>query len=372
MDTLVTEHDMTQSAIEAAEAQLTETRENMTEIDEEIAEAINNYLNDKSPENRETWSAAEDKRDQAGKDEQATLDDIQSLRDKLEEISDTMTAIQEEIVANQPSIGDEISRYLSECARLREFVEERELEPFDSMRIEEDGLKALAYGFTEAQVLSGEAVNGLLASIGAAWDVDTREQAGLTDYDYMTFGGPEGSHRVSEYVLALIRADIPVYLYGPAGTGKSSGCRWAAEKLGLDYYEVNLAGSLASAVTGKHTMDGFIEAEFCKAYEFGGVMCLEELDMAHPQVIGAINNAIANGHYHNPTNGISIKRSPDFRLTANGNTLLTGATHEHNARVKLDGASLDRFRLGRVQVKRDDTLMAYIIQSHLDKAGITL
>ena len=65
MDTLTTEHDMTISAIEAAEATLTETRETMSEIDEEIAEAINNYLNDKTPENRETWSTAEDKRAQA-------------------------------------------------------------------------------------------------------------------------------------------------------------------------------------------------------------------------------------------------------------------------------------------------------------------
>lgn len=373
MDTLTTEHDMTLSAIEAAEATLTETRENMSEIDEEIAEAINNYLNDKTPENRETWSTAEDKRAQAEQTESALVEEIEhTLPDRLVEIDEEMTAIQEEITANTPGIEDEIKRYLSECARLRDFVEERDLEPFDSMRIEEDGLKALTQGFTETQVLSGEAVNGLLASIGAAWDVDTREQAGISDYDYMLFGGPEGSHRVSEYVLALIRSDIPVYLYGPAGTGKSSACRWAAEQMSLDYYEVNLAGSLASAVTGKHTMDGFIEAEFCKAYEFGGVMCLEELDMAHPQVVGAINNAIANGHYHNPTNGISIKRHEDFHVVANGNTLMTGATHEHNARVKLDGASLDRFRLGRVQVKRDDMLMSYIIQSHLTKAGITL
>jgi hypothetical protein len=174
---------------------------------------------------------------------------------------------------------------------------------------------------------------------------------------------PRFHHAVSEYVAALVQAGIPVWLHGPAGTGKSSAAKYAADKAGLDYYEVNLAGSMASAIKGKDRLKEFVESEFARAYEHGGVCCLEEFDAAHPTVATAVNNAIAGDCFHNDADGRSIPRHPDFRLIATANTLGTGATKEFNGRMKLDGATLDRFRMGRVFVGLDTELEFNILGS---------
>jgi|KBSMisStandDraft_5_1062788.scaffolds.fasta_scaffold89797_2 hypothetical protein len=170
-------------------------------------------------------------------------------------------------------------------------------------------------------------------------------------------------HAVSDYVAALVAANVPVWLHGPAGTGKSSAARYAADKAGLDYYEVNLAGAMASAIKGKDRLKEFVASEFARAYEFGGLICLEEFDAAHPTVATAINNAIAGDHFSNDADGRTIARHPDFRIVATANTLGTGATKEFNGRMKLDGATLDRFRMGRVYVGLDAELEAGIFAS---------
>ena len=258
---------------------------------------------------------------------------------------------------------NEIQRFLNTVKRLRQFVTERDnFDPFDSYRIAIDGVKALLKGQA--------AVDGLLASLTATWPEDTREQAGIGGYDYTKFGdAPDGVHAAAPYVLALMKANIPVWLHGAAGTGKSTTARYAAEALGLDYYEVNLSGSLPSALKGRDRLKEFVPAEFCKAYEFGGIICLEEFGFAMPQTAAVINNAIANGHFHNDASGTVIERHPDFRCIVTDNGLGTGATRDFQ-RNRLDGATLDRFRMGRVMVGRDEALEAHILTAMLAEAGI--
>lgn len=350
---------------QSAKANVEAQREAEGKALDEYVEARNEGTEDEFPLKEAYEKAMEDRKASEAKAEECA-DASKSMEEIITEIEGEITQIEERIRELTPGIEDEITRYIREVRRLREFLTDRpEIPAFDSMRVEIEGVKGIADGRV--------AVDGLLDSLTADWGEDTREQADITPYDFKAFGNaPQGSHAASEYVLGLIKANIPVWLHGPAGTGKSTAARYAAEALGLDYYEVNLAGALPSAVKGKDRLNEFIEAEFCKAYANGGVLCLEEFDMAHPQTAGAINNAIANGHFHNDANGIVIERHPEFRIVATANTLGIGATHEHNARVKLDGATLDRFRLGRVLIDRDDALCTNIVNTMLTERGIDL
>jgi hypothetical protein len=267
-----------------------------------------------------------------------------------------------------PTVSADAERFYSEVQRLRGFVRARDLESLDSMRVVIDGAKALK---------AGVPVEGLIGSLQASWQADTRAQAdryilrsedalkAADGFDYASHAPRPSrfSHAVSGYVAKLVAADIPVWLHGPAGTGKSSAAKHAAEVAGLDYYEVNLAGAMASAIKGKDRLKEFVESEFARAYEHGGVCVLEEFDAAHPTVATAVNNAIAGSEFHNDADGRSIKRHPDFRLVATANTLGTGATKEFNSRMKLDGATLDRFRMGRVYVGLDLELERAIFDS---------
>jgi hypothetical protein len=256
----------------------------------------------------------------------------------------------------QTGVSAAHERFWREISRIREAAAARNLECLDSMRIDIDGAKAINEGVP---------VEALLAAIGATWGADTRRQLGVPEFDYAGFAPRPSrfSHAVSEYVARLVAADVPVWLHGPAGTGKSSAAKHAAATAGLDYYEVNLAGAMASAVKGKDRLKEFIESEFTRAYEHGGVICLEEFDAAHPTVATAINNAIAGDEFHNDADGRCIARHPNFRVIVTANTLGTGATKEFNSRMKLDGATLDRFRMGRVFVGRDATLARAIFEA---------
>ena len=188
-----------------------------------------------------------------------------------------------------------MERYLRELERLRKFADERGFDSLESMRADIDGAKLVAAGLP---------VEGVLWSITATWSDDSRRQAGLKPFDYAAFKAPsDGSHAVSEYVATAVDAGVYLWLHGPAGTGKSSAARYAAERAGLPYHEVNLAGAMVSAIKGKDRLKEFIESEFTRAYRDGAVLCLEEFDAAHPTVATAVNNAIANGHFFNDADG---------------------------------------------------------------------
>jgi MoxR-like ATPase len=75
-----------------------------------------------------------------------------------------------------------------------------------------------------------------------------------------------------------------------------------------------------------------------------------------------LNNALAGDELYNSSNGTTIKRHPDFIPVATANTWGTGGSNrEYNAREKLDFATLDRWRMGRVFVDLDESVEDYIL-----------
>jgi hypothetical protein len=150
-------------------------------------------------------------------------------------------------------------------------------------------------------------------------------------------------HERFDTVLKLVNADIPVFLSGPAGTGKNVICKQVAKALGLEFY-------FSNAVTQEYKISGFIDAngkfhetQFYQAFTKGGVFMLDEMDASVPEVLVMLNAAIANRYFDFPTGRVEAHK--DFRLIAAGNTFGTGADIEYTGRYQLDAASLDRFAL---------------------------
>src|SRR4051812_33732676 len=147
----------------------------------------------------------------------------------------------------------------------------------------------------------------------------------------------------------MVGANVPVWLHGPAGTGKSSAAKYAADVAGLDYYEVNLSGAMTSAITGKDRLKEFVESEAMQAFEHGGLLCLEEFSAAHPSVGTALNTMLATAvgsTYSNAAAGRKYVRHPNFRVVVTDNSLGYGSAEFK--RSALDVATIDRFRAGRV------------------------
>lgn len=158
-------------------------------------------------------------------------------------------------------------------------------------------------------------------------------------------------HEEFETVLKLVEADVPVFLTGPAGSGKNHLCKMVADSLGLDFYFTN-------AVTSEYKITGFIDAngnfhetEFYKAFKNGGLFMLDEMDASIPEVLIILNAAIANRYFDFPTGKITAHEN--FRVISAGNTVGTGADSEYTGRIQLDGASLDRFALIEIDYSYD-------------------
>ena len=156
---------------------------------------------------------------------------------------------------------------------------------------------------------------------------------------------PGVQHEKFETVLKFVANNEPVYLTGPAGSGKNVICKQVAEALGLDFYFTN-------AVTQEYKLTGFTDAnghfhesQFYKAFVNGGVFMLDEMDASIPEVLIILNAAIANRYFDFPAPIGKVDAHENFRVIAAGNTLGHGADSNYVGRNTLDAASLDRFAM---------------------------
>lgn len=149
------------------------------------------------------------------------------------------------------------------------------------------------------------------------------------------------THEKFDTILQWVSMNEPVYIYGPAGTGKNVICKQVADALGLGFYFTN-------AVQQEYKLTGFVDAggkyhetQFYKAFKYGGLFFLDEMDGSIPEVLITLNGAIANGYFDFPVGRVDAHE--DFRVISAGNTVGTGADADYTGRYQLDASTLDRF-----------------------------
>jgi MoxR-like ATPase len=142
---------------------------------------------------------------------------------------------------------------------------------------------------------------------------------------------------------------LNVMLVGPAGCGKSTIVKMAAEKLGLPFYADSFTLSTpARVLVGYREPDGenfvYVSSQFVECYENGGVYLADEFDAADANVLCVLHMALANGYMivePRMTNRIAT-RHHDAYVVAACNTYGSGS-RVYVAREELDEATLSRF-----------------------------
>jgi MoxR-like ATPase len=154
---------------------------------------------------------------------------------------------------------------------------------------------------------------------------------------------PKLGELLKDIQLARVTKQSP-FLVGPAGCGKTMLAEQAAEALGLPFDHICFsAGASETWLFGRQTPNGFIEAGFSRLYEHGGVFLADEIDAADPNLLMALNTALAGDLCTNPISGKQMKRHPNFIFIGAANTFGKGGNAVYTGRNRLDAATLDRF-----------------------------
>ena len=153
----------------------------------------------------------------------------------------------------------------------------------------------------------------------------------------------EPRHNLFPEILATVNINVPAALIGPAGSGKSTVCEQIAKALELKYY-------LQNSVSGTHELSGYKDAHgnyhtttFRMAFEFGGLVLIDEVDTSDPGSLKWINTALANNHAMFPDSPDPVLRHKDFRIIIAANTFGNGADRIYVGANQLDASTLDRF-----------------------------
>lgn len=169
-------------------------------------------------------------------------------------------------------------------------------------------------------------------------------------------------HPLFKKVLALVVNDRITgrypWLFGDAGSGKSTIAKQVADALGLPFYSV-------SSLQQKYELEGYtdatgklVETVFYKAAKEGGIFLFDEASTTSAEVQVAFNSMLANLWYNFPKEGM-INAHPDFHIIAADNTTGRGGNSTYSARFQMDASTLDRYTAIRVDYTEElDMAMA--------------
>lgn len=150
-------------------------------------------------------------------------------------------------------------------------------------------------------------------------------------------------HKDFEKCLKIVSRGKNLWLYGPAGSGKTHLAVQIAEALNLQFYFIPTSSQSSKIdFLGYNDATGrYIDTPFYQAYKNGGVFLADEIDAANPNVLVTLNAAISNRCMYFGSEFVQMNEN--FRLIAGANTKGSGATAQFSGRNPIDGATKDRF-----------------------------
>lgn len=154
----------------------------------------------------------------------------------------------------------------------------------------------------------------------------------------------EKMHCATRTVIRWVKTQKPIWLWGPPASGKNVMAEQIARVLEVGFYPIYLGPT-----TTESKIVGFMNAGagtyvtgLCyEPYKNGGLIYWDEIDVADPQVLVAINSLVENDGYRFP-NGEFVKRHDKLYLVAGANTKGFGA-EAGLKRNSQDAATLSRF-----------------------------
>lgn len=175
------------------------------------------------------------------------------------------------------------------------------------------------------------------------------------------------AHSKLPKLLSFLQLFGQAMIVGPTGSGKSTLAKQAADAMNLNYasFSCNQEAS-KSELTGFANINGYVESNFLKFYENGGVFLVDEYDAMSPAIAVVLNAAFDRSGQiavPNRTDKPVAFKHPEFYCILAGNTWGSGSL-EYQGREMQDMAFLDRFKLCRLEIDYDTNVENNIAQHH--------
>ena len=174
----------------------------------------------------------------------------------------------------------------------------------------------------------------------------------------------ENAHKQVPMLINIVNNNVPVYLFGAPGGGKSTAARQVADALNLDFYYFAFSNQTTSS-----RLIGYMDAKgevvttpTTKSYKEGGLILFDEVDKASPAVLAEMHGMIANKQGSFP-DGI-FGMHDNWRVICAANTPGNGAVIGHESSTKMDIAFIDRFVY--MEWMYDEALESMIAKSIFD------
>ena len=168
---------------------------------------------------------------------------------------------------------------------------------------------------------------------------DDAQQQGQDDTQKVTYEDLTESEKEAYWLMK--DGKIP-YLWGPAGTGKTTAAQRIAAASGQKFY-------FTSSVFDKYDLTGFVDAQgqlidtpLIRAILNGGDYLFDEWDVSDNQSVKFFNMLLSQRMFVIPKYGV-VKCHPNFRVIAAGNTKGTGPTANYPTAVIQDASCRNRF-----------------------------
>lgn len=152
-----------------------------------------------------------------------------------------------------------------------------------------------------------------------------------------------------------IENNIPVYLWGSPGTGKTETIIKIAEKLNKPIVTQSVSPlATKGEFFGFMSINGkdYVSTVFRDAYENGKIFLLDEMDLLSPSLSPVLNQSLSQDFLTFPDK--KVKKHENFLFCGTGNTNGKGSTNGLNGRQVIDVSFHDRFL--SIQWFLDETL----------------
>jgi hypothetical protein len=202
-----------------------------------------------------------------------------------------------------------------------------------------------------AMIREGITADACADAATAHWSDDAREEMEIKRVCPTSIApSPPDMHPATAYLIKLLRAGVPAMLHGGAGVGKTTLAREVANIYDLPFGMVSMTSGLSTtALTGSVNLQGFVTRPCIDTFSNGGVFLFDEMDAADPNLLLICNTMLANGEFQSPVTGERHYKHTNWFPIAAVNTLNGGNT-AYTGRSRLDHATMDRWRMGRIRV----------------------